>query len=219
MLLTKKNSHNSKLQDDKGNLLENYYNYLGHEAYVKLLTSFDKFCSYGKTVSNNLMDYSQFNNYMSKNNLYSDEIKKNQVDVIFNKTRNNNKSINFTDFISILVEMGKIEFPFENNYCQILNYFYNKRLIRVIGMQKTLEEKNYERWYFFLETPEMAKEISKNLNMFYKFFLKYKVKDLKLGEVIDTNNMIKFCKDFTIIPTFLSSKDIVNVIITYIKYE
>ena len=31
------------------------------------------------------MDYSQFTNFMTKNNLFSQEIKKNQVEIAFNK--------------------------------------------------------------------------------------------------------------------------------------
>ena len=62
-----------------------------------------------------------------------------------------------------------------------------------------------------VESSDIRKEVTNNLNMLYKLFNKYKVKDLKLGQVMDNNDMIKFSKDLTIIPTFLSSKDVVNV--------
>jgi len=187
------------------------YNYIGHEAYIKLINAFEKFSVFGKTFSNMQMDYSQFTNFMTKNNLFCNEIKKYDVEIAFNKIRNNNKSVNFLEFLNVLIEIAKLEFPFENNKNKILNFFYNKRLIGCLSMQKTDEEKNFERWYFYLECSEIRKEVSKYLNLFYKFFNKYKVKDLKLGEVMDTNEMIKFGKDLTIIPTFLSSKDIVSV--------
>jgi hypothetical protein len=209
-LQTKKNANTSTVHE-KISQLENIYNYLGHEAYIKLLTAFEKFCFFGKSLSNMQMDYSQFTNFMMKNNLYCEEIKKNQVEIAFNKIKNSNKSINFPEFLNLLMEIGKIEFPFENNNIKILNYFFNKRLIGSPSMHKTDEEKNFERWYFFLESEDIRKEVSKNLNMLFKFFNKYKVKDLKLGEVMDNNEVIRFCKDLTIIPTFLSSKDVVNV--------
>ena len=157
------------------------------------------------------MDYTQLSNFMTKNNLLCEEINKNQIEIAFNKIKNTNKSISFQEFLFFLIEIAKIDFPFENNNTKILNYFFNKRLIGNSNMQKTDEEKNFERWYFFLENVDIRKEVVKNLNILFKFFNKYKVKDLKLGEVMDVNQMIKFCKDLTIIPTFLSSKDVVNV--------
>jgi len=209
-LLTKKNA-NRTIINNKVNELETFYNHLGHEAYIKIICAYEKFCFYGKTVSNKQMDYSQFTNFMTKNNLFSQEIKKNQVEIAFNKIRNNNKSIDFSEFLKLLIELGKIDFPFENNNLKILNYFYNKRLIGSPSMQKSEEEKYFERWYFYLESSDIRKEVTNNLNMLYKLFNKYKVKDLKLGQVMDNNDMIKFSKDLTIIPTFLSSKDVVNV--------
>ena len=157
------------------------------------------------------MDYSQFTNFMTKNNLICEEIKKSNIEIAFNKIRNNIKSVNFSDFLNVLIEIAKLDFPFENNSNKLINYFFNKRLIGSPSMSKTDEEKNFERWYFFLESTEIRKEIVKNLGLLFKFFNKYKVKDLKLGEVMDVNDMIRFSKDLTIIPTFLSSKDVVNV--------
>ena len=209
-MATKKNQTNAVVSE-KISQLENFYNYLGHEPYTKLVNSFEKFCNFGKTVSNMQMDYSQFTNFMAKNNLICDEIKKSNIEIAFNKIKNNNKSINFFEFLGVLAEIAKIEFPFENNSIKLLYYFFNKRLIGSPSMSKTDEEKNFERWYFFLESTEIRKEVAKNLGLFFKFFNKYKVKDLKLGEVMDVNRTIKFCKDLTIIPTFLSSKDVVNV--------
>ena len=163
------------------------------------------------------MDYTQFTNFMTKNNLFCEEIKKNNAEIVFNKIRNNNKLVNFPEFLNVLIEIAKIDFPYENNNFKLLNYFYNKRLIGSPNMQKSDDEKNFERWYFFLECSDIRKEVIRHLNMLYKIFNKYKVKDLKLGEVIDVNEMIKFCKDLTIIPTFLSSKDVVNVKINYLN--
>lgn len=202
---------NRSLINTKVNELENFYNYLGHEAYIKLIKCFEKFCFFGKTVTSKQMDYTQFTNFMTKNKLYCEEIKKNQVEIAFNKIKNSNKNIDFSDFLKLLIELGKIEFAYENNNVKILNYFYNKRLIGSPSMQKSDEEKYMERWYFYLESSDIRKEVNHNLNMLYRFFMKYKVKDLKLGEVMDNNEMIRFSKDLTIIPTFLSSKDVVNV--------
>lgn len=209
-LATKKNQPNA-IVSEKISILESFYNYLGHEPYIKLVNSFEKFSNFGKTVSNMQMDYSQFTNFMTKNNLICDEIKKSNIEIAFNKIRNNNKLVNFSEFLNVLIELAKVDFPFENNSNKLLNYFFNKRLIGSPSMAKTDEEKNLERWYFFLESTEIRKEVAKNLSLFFKFFNKYKVKDLRLGEVMDVNEMIKFCKDLTIIPTFLSSKDVVNV--------
>jgi hypothetical protein len=209
-LLTKKNANRTQI-NTKVNELEEFYNHLGHETYIKIICAYEKFCFYGKTISNKQMDYSQFSNFMTKNNLFSSEIKKNQVEIAFNKIKNNNKSIDFSEFIMLLIELGKLDFPFENNNIKLLTYFYNKRLISSPSMQKSEEEKYFERWYFYLENSDIRKEVSNNLNMLFKLFNKYKVKDLKLGEVMDNNEMIKFSKDLTIIPTFLSSKDVVNV--------
>lgn len=209
-LLTKKNQSGAQ---ERESCLENFYNYLGHEAFTKLIVAFEKFCTYGKSVPTMQMDFTQFMNFINKNNLGNDKIKKNQLEISFNTVRNNKKSINFHDFLYLLIEIGKLEIPFEKNKTKILNYFFNKNLIGCPSMQKNDIEKNLERWYFYLESSEIRKEVSKNLSMLHKFFLKYKVKDLKLGEVMDTNEMIRFCKDLSIIPTFLSSKDVAQVII------
>ena len=51
-----------------------------------------------------------------------------------------------------------------------------------------------------------------------KFFQKYKFLDLRVTECISTEGFIKMCKDLTIIPVFLSAKEILNII-NYVKYH
>ncbi len=56
-----------------------------------LIRIFEKYCFFGKTNTNFLMDFSQFSNFMSQNNLYDKSITKVNSELIFNKVKNTNK--------------------------------------------------------------------------------------------------------------------------------
>ncbi len=109
------------------------------------------------------------------------------------------------------MEISKLVFNWEKNFLKSFSYFVNKYIIHIPCLKKTDEEKNMERWYFFLEYPEFINEIRKHLPHLHKVFHKNKVKDLKVSECINTTNFLKMCKDMSIIPVFLSTKEIINV--------
>ena len=71
--------------------LETLYCHLGHEVYTKIMSLFEKYCFFGRTFTNFNMDYTQFNNLFTQNNIYDEVLTKSQSDVIFNKVRNLNK--------------------------------------------------------------------------------------------------------------------------------
>lgn len=207
-------SPNKKLTSQnsvQNSALENLYYNLGHEVYTKLINIFEKYCFYGKTYTNFNMDYSQFSTFMSQNKICDKQLPKSQTELIFNKVRNNNKSICFEEFIVILIEFSKIVFPWEKNFVKSFTYFINKYILHIQCLNKSPEEKNMERWYFFLESDEFIKEIKKHMPMLHKIFIKYKVKDLKVNECINTSNFIKMSKEMTVIPVFLSAKEIISV--------
>jgi hypothetical protein len=115
--------------------------------------------------------------------------------------------------------MSRLIYNWETNPILSLTYFINKFIINISCLQKTEEERNMERFYFFLEDEEFKREIKKHLSYLYKIFLKYKVRDLKVGDFTDTTNFLKMCKDVEIIPVFLSVKEImfVNLILKNIS--
>lgn len=108
--------------------------------------------------------------------------------------------------------MSRLTFNWETNPIRSLTYFINKYIVNISCLQKTEEERNMERFYYFLENEEFKKEIKKHFSYLYKIFLKYKVKDLKVGDFTDTTNFLKMSKDLEIIPVFLSAKEIILVI-------
>lgn len=109
------------------------------------------------------------------------------------------------------MEISKLIFNWEKNFLKSFSYFINKYIINIPCLTKTAEEKNMERWYFFLEYEDFVNEVRKRLPNLHKLFLKYKVKDLKVSESINTTNFIKMCKELKIIPVFLSTKEIISV--------
>ena len=109
------------------------------------------------------------------------------------------------------MHMSKLVYNWETCPIRTLNYFINKFIINMPCLQKSEEEKNMERFYFFLENEEFKKEIRNHLGYFYKIFLKNKVKDLKVGDYTDTTIFLKMCKELEIIPVFLSGKEIIYV--------
>ncbi len=109
------------------------------------------------------------------------------------------------------MHMSKLIYNWETNALKSLTYFINKYIINIPCLQKNEEEKNMERFYFFLENEEYQKEIKKHLGFLYKIFLKNKVKDLKVGDYTDSTIFLKMCKELEIIPVFLSAKEIINV--------
>lgn len=77
-------------------VLEQLYCHLGHELYTKLLKLFERYCLYAKSVTNFIMDFSQFQVMLGQNNIYDEKVTKNQMEVLFNKAKNTSKCKNNT---------------------------------------------------------------------------------------------------------------------------
>lgn len=112
----------------------------------------------------------------------------------------------------MFIEFARVEFPWEKSSFKGLKYFVNKRVNNFPCLQKTIEDKNIDRFYFFLEYEDYKREVKKFLPVLYKNFLKYKEPDLRVKDCISTEGFIKMCKDFTIVPVFQSGKEILNVL-------
>jgi tRNA U54 and U55 pseudouridine synthase Pus10 len=109
------------------------------------------------------------------------------------------------------MEFSKVVYPWEQNFIKSFSYYIQKFLVGIPCEERTPEEKNTERWYFYLENETFKAEIKQHLGKLYKLFTKYKVKDLKVSECTCTTDFIKMCKDLQIIPVFLTTKDVINV--------
>lgn len=72
-------------------LLESFYNNLGHDYYTKILKIFEKYCYYGKVNTNFEMDFSQFTTFMAQNDMYDKSLDKSYCELIFNKIKGQNK--------------------------------------------------------------------------------------------------------------------------------
>lgn len=119
--------------------------------------------------------------------------------------------VDFEDFINIIIEFSRKEFPWEKDHFKTFKYFINRRINHFPCLEKTYYEKNMERFYFFLEYDDYQQQIKKYIPMLKKNFLKYKHSDLRINECISTDGFIKMCKDLTIIPVFMSAKEILGV--------
>ena len=208
-------SDNIKRSED---MLDLYYNNLGHDYYTKILKIFEKYCHHGKVNNSIGMDYSQFSTFMQQNNMYEGDINKTNSELIFNKIKGQNKLVGFEDFIRIIIEFSKKEFPWEKDDLRKFKYFFNKRINHFPCLERTYEERNMERFFFFLEYDDYQAQIKKFLPTLKRNFQKYKHSDLRISECISTESFIKMCKDLTIIPVFMSAKEILGVI-NYVKYH
>ena len=119
--------------------------------------------------------------------------------------------IDFEDFIKIIIEFAKKEFSWEKDQLRAFKYFINRRINHFPCLIKTYEEKNMERFYFFLEYDDYQQQIKKYLPALKRNFLRYKHTDLRISECISTEGFIKMCKNLTIVPVFMSGKEILNV--------
>lgn len=199
-------------------LLESFYSNLGHEYYTKILKIFEKYCFFGKVNTNFEMDFSQFSTFMKQNGMYDSNLEEQSCALIFNKIKGSNKLINFEDFIKIIIEFARKEFEWEKDHFKAFKYFINRRINHFPCLEPTFEEKNLERFYFFLEYDDYQQEIKKLLPCLKRCFTKYKHSDLRISECISSDGFIKMCKDLTIVPVFMSSKEVVDVI-NYVKYH
>lgn len=200
-------------------MLDGYYNNLGHDYFTKVLKIFEKYCHHGKVNPSIGMDYSQFSTFMQQNELYDGvNITKTNSELIFNKIKGLNKLIDFENFIKIIIEFAKKEFPWEKDTFRAFKYFFNRRVNHLKCLERTYEERNMERFYFFLEYDDYQHQIKKYLQSLKRNFIKYKHSDLRISECISTEGFIKMCKDLTIIPVFMSAKEILGVI-NYVKYH
>ena len=111
----------------------------------------------------------------------------------------------------MIMEFSKLLYPWEQNYVKSFSYYVHKFLVGIPCEERSTEEKNTERWYFYFENENFKTEVKQNIGKLYRVFNKYKVKDLKISECICTTDFIKMCKDIEIIPLFLTTKDVINV--------
>ncbi len=210
--------NNEDLKRTEG-MLDAYYNNLGHDYYTKILKIYEKYCHHGKVNQSIGMDYSQFSTFMQQNNMYDGvNITKTTSELIFNKIKGQNKLIDFESFLKIIIEFSRKEFPWEKDTFRTFKYFFNRRINHFPCLDRSYEEKNMERFFFFLEYDDYQQQIKKFLNSLKRCFLKYKNTDLRITECISTEGFIKMSKDLTIIPVFMSAKEILGVI-NYVKYH
>ena len=121
----------------------------------------------------------------------------------------------FEDFIKIITEFAKKEFSWEKDHFRAFKYFINRRINHFPCLERTYSEKNMERFYFFLEYDDYQDQVRKFVPALKRNFLKYKHVDLRISECISSDGFIKMCKDLTIIPVFMSSKEVLEV--SYLK--
>lgn len=198
--------------------LESLYNSLGHESYTQLLKLFEKYCYFGKTFTNFSMDYSQFCSLFQQNKLNEKiTIAKGDLEVIYNKIKKTtgvNKTVSFEEFLLILDEIAKPHYSWANTINNRLKYFFNQFIVGLSCLKKTIQDKNIERWYYFLETEEFKPVIKKHLNKLYVLYNQYRIGD----ELIDMTSFIQLTKNKKIIPVFLTSKEVISVVI-FVKYQ
>lgn len=116
----------------------------------------------------------------------------------------------------MIIEFSKKEFPWEKDQFRTFKFFINRRINHFPCLVKSYEEKNLERFYFFLEYDDYQQQIRKYLPPLKRNFIKYRHSDLRITECISTDGIIKMCKEMTIIPVFMSAKDVIGV--SYILY-
>lgn len=126
--------------------------------------------------------------------------------------------INFEDFIKILTEFARKEFSWEKDHFRAFKYFINKRINHFTCLERTYQEKNMERFFFFLEYEDYQVEIKKFFPVLKRTYLKYKHADLRIADCISSDGFIKMCKEVTIIPVFMSSKEVLDIV-NYVKYH
>ncbi len=225
--ISPKKSRNLNPVQTPSPILESLYSKLGHEVYSKLINVFEKYCLFGKTHTNFYMDFQQFSVFTSQNEIYNDSISRTQGEFIFNRVRKENKcklkylkivAITFEEFIDVLIQFSQIIFSWEKDPLKSFSYFSEQYLINIPCLKLSFGQKNLERWYFFLESQEFSLEIKKHLSRLHKVFLKYKLRDLRVSECVNTEDFLKMSKEMSIVPVFLSSKEVITVI-NFVKYR
>ena len=94
----KNNDANIKKTEE---LLETFYNNLGHYYFTKILKIFEKYCYFGKINTSFEMDFSQFVTFMTQNSMYDKTLDKTYCELIFNKIKGQNKCKIYFIFFSI----------------------------------------------------------------------------------------------------------------------
>ncbi len=117
-----------------------------------------------------------------------------------------------------MIQFSQVIFPWEQDEMKSFAYFTEQYISNIPCLVKSLDQKNLERWYFILESKDFGSEIKKHLSRLYKVFQKYKMKDLKLSECINTEDFLKMSKDCGIVPVLLTSKETIRII-NFVKYR
>lgn len=213
----KKNNIIIKEINEKYENYERIYNSLGHETYNRILRLFEKYCYYGRTFTNYKMEYSQFVAMHIDNNLYELTLPKGDIEVIYNKIKNNigeNKDVSFEDFFFILQEISKHLYEWENDPNMRLKYLINNNYVGLPALVISKNDKKLQRWFYLLSTKELKNVVKKYIGRIYALFLKYCDNRKKLS----IQNYIKIVQDKKLVPVFLSSKEVIYIL-NYIKYQ
>ena len=213
----KKNNIIIKEINEKYENYEKIYNSLGHETYNRILRLFEKYCYYGRTFTNYKMEYSQFVAMHIDNNLYELTLPKSDIEVIYNKIKNNigeNKDVSFEDFFFILQEISKHLYEWEDDSNMRLKYLINNNYVGLPALIISNNDKKLQRWFYLLNTKELKNVVKKYIGRIYSLFLKYCDNRKKLS----IQNFIKIVQDKKLVPVFLSSKEVIYIL-NYIKYQ
>ena len=163
------------------------------------------------------MEYSQFVAMHIDNNLYELTLPKGDIEVIYNKIKNNigeNKDVSFEDFFFILQEISKHLYEWEDDSNMRLKYLINNNYVGLPALIISNNDKKLQRWFYLLNTKELKNVVKKYIGRIYSLFLKYCDNRKKLS----IQNFIKIVQDKKLVPVFLSSKEVIYIL-NYIKYQ
>lgn len=205
------NADNPNQNKEETIFFENLYSIIGHYSYTKILKLFEKYCMFGKTITNYTMEYSQFCSLFSQNKLYEKTLPKSDLEVIYNRVKQNTiiKNVSFYEFLQILKEIGKYIYKWEKDDLERLKNLINNSFCSIVTLNKNEQEKKYERIYYFLETEEVISIIKPFLNTLFIYFEK---NSETRKHLMNIEMLMNIAQKKKIVPVFLSNKEIVDAL-------
>lgn len=185
---------------------------LGDTDYHHLRDIFECFSGVMSPLQIGRMESFQFHLFLNHHDLYTEEIDRTKINIIFSKNTGNTKNVNFMQFCQVLTDLALINYTWETNHSLAFAHY-----IRTTILSKQYF-KSLEQFEFVLDKVEsyLVHELLNQKNEDYEQYFLNNAKDNRREgcspeQGIDILAINKISIDRGIVPQLISKPDFVRL--------
>ena len=175
---------------------------LGKDKLNQLRYIFEKYCSKSNPTNVHMMESQYYHKFLADNGMLGVSCTQVNADLLFCKG-NKSKSINFSKFCSILIDLAISKYPEISSKTTAVESFVRETIFHVRNLNAIEKSDKYEDWFLELESAEVVKYLASHKTPLTNIFKKHSFSSGK----ITLKEFIKLCQEKKIIPDLLSNQD------------